>query len=96
MSHSAVRSTKLDLRLSPQAKRTLSAAAQTLDCSVSQFVLESALSRAAETLADRARFTLDADQWAAFMAALDTAPRDLPQLRRLFEEPSVFEASAPE
>jgi uncharacterized protein (DUF1778 family) len=90
----SVRTTKLDLRLSPQAQQTLSAAARASPRSVSQFVLESALSRAEETLIERSRFELSAEQWAAFMAALDAPPRELPRLRRLFEEASPFELAA--
>jgi uncharacterized protein (DUF1778 family) len=89
------RSTKLDLRLSPQAKETLSAAAQASNRSVSQFVLESALSRAEETLMERRRFELDADRWAAFMKALDAPVRaPHPRLARLFAEKSPFETEA--
>ena len=91
----AVRTTKLDLRLSPQAKQTLSAAASALQRSVSQFVLESALARAEETLPDRQRFELNAAQWEAFMAALDGSPGNNPRLRRLMREPSIFEAPTP-
>src|SRR5450755_2060301 len=54
------RSEKLDLRLTPQAKRTLNTAASAAGRSVSEFVLESALARAEETLADRRHFGLDA------------------------------------
>lgn len=85
------RTSKLDLRLSPEAKQTLQAAATTVRRSVSDFVLESALVRAEETLADRTRFGLDAEQWKAFLEALDAPPRELPRLERLFREPSVFE-----
>ncbi len=85
------RTAKLDLRLSPEAKAKLQAAASVAQRSVSQFVLESALVRADETLADRTRFGLDADRWGAFLAALDAPPRDLPRMCRLFQEPSVFE-----
>ena len=53
------------------------------------------LSRAGETLPDRRRFDLDAGQWAAFQAALDTPAADSPRLRRLLREPSVFEADPP-
>lgn len=91
----SIRTTKLDLRLSPQAKQTLSAAARASHRSVSQFVLESALSRAEETLVERRRFELGAEQWQAFMAALDAPPRDLPRLRRLFQEPSPFDSTGP-
>ena len=90
------RTVKLDLRLSVEAKRTLNAAALATHRSVSQFVLESALARAEETLADRQRFELDAGQWATFMAALDAPPRDLPRLRRLFQEASPFDPAEPE
>jgi len=88
----SARTTKLDLRLSPEAKQTLNAAARATRRSVSQFVLESAISRAEETLVERRRFELDAEQWAAFMAALDAPPRELPRLRRLFSKPGPFDA----
>ncbi len=88
----SARTTKLDLRLSPDAKQMLNAAARATHRSVSQFVLESAISRAEETLIERRRFELNAEQWAAFMAALDAPPRDLPRLRRLFSEPGPFDA----
>jgi uncharacterized protein (DUF1778 family) len=89
------RTAKLDLRLSPEAKRTLSAAARVAHRSVSDFVLESALARAAETLLERQRFDLSAEQWAAFTAALDAPPRRLPRIERLFREASPFETSEP-
>ena len=89
------RSEKLDLRLTPEAKRTLNIAASAAGRSVSEFVLESALSRAEETLADRQHFGLDAEKWEAFMAALEAPPRELPQLERLMREPSVFEGREP-
>jgi uncharacterized protein (DUF1778 family) len=85
------RSEKLDLRLTPEAKRTLNIAASAAGRSVSEFVLESALSRAEETLADRQHFGLNAEQWEAFMAALEAPPRDIPQLERLMREKSIFE-----
>lgn len=85
------RTEKLDLRLTAAAKSTLFAAAAATERSVSEFVLESALAQAEETLADRRRFNLSAEQWAAFLAALDALPRDLPRMARLFREPSVFE-----
>ena len=88
------RTAKLDLRLTPEDKRTLQAAAAASRRSVSEFVLESALVRAEETLADRTRFVLSAEQWRAFVDALDAPPRDLPRLERLFREPSVIERGA--
>ncbi|HWE39432.1 MAG TPA: DUF1778 domain-containing protein [Isosphaeraceae bacterium] len=89
-----LRTAKLDLRLSPEAKQTLQAAASASRRSVSDFVLESALARAEETLADRRRFGLDPARWQEFLEALDAPPRALPRLERLFREPSVFERDA--
>jgi uncharacterized protein (DUF1778 family) len=89
------RSEKLDLRLTPAAKQVLYSAAAAAHRSVSDFVLESALARAEETLTDRRHFGLNAEQWEAFMAALDAPPRRHARLERLLNEPSIFEISAP-
>jgi uncharacterized protein (DUF1778 family) len=91
MPQRSTRSAKLDLRLTPEAKRTLAAAAAAARRSVSEFVLESAMVQAEEILADRTRFTLNAGRWKAFLEMLDAPPRDLPRLKRLFRERSVFE-----
>jgi uncharacterized protein (DUF1778 family) len=87
----ATRSEKLDLRLTPEAKRMLNAAAQATRRSVSEFVLESALARAEEALPDRQRFGLDAERWKAFIDALEAPSRPQPRLKKLLNEPSVFE-----
>jgi uncharacterized protein (DUF1778 family) len=89
-----IRSEKLDLRLTRKAKIALQEAAAASNRSVSDFVLESALARADETLADRRTFALNADQWKAFLAALDSPPRSLPRLKRLLKEPGFFDANA--
>jgi uncharacterized protein (DUF1778 family) len=85
------RTEKLDIRLSQAAKRTLQAAAAADHKSVSEFVLDTALSEAEERLADRHVFTLDSKKWDAFVAALDAPPRRHQRLERLFREPSVFD-----
>jgi len=88
----ARRSEKLDLRLSPQVKQRLHAAARAQQRSVSEFVLQSALERAEETLADRRVFALSPKQWAKFVAALDAPPRPLPRLKKLLREPGLFDS----
>lgn len=93
MQRTETRNQKLDLRLTPSAKRALQTAAHAAHRSVSDFVLESALLRAEETLPDRRRFGLDAKQWKAFQAALSAPPRATPRLSRLLKEPSVLERS---
>ncbi|WP_292638221.1 DUF1778 domain-containing protein [Mesorhizobium sp.] len=78
------------MRLTVEAKRTLATAAAVERRSLSDFVLEGALGRAEETLAGRRSFPLDAEKWAAFIAALDAPTRDLPRLKQLLSEPSIF------
>lgn len=87
----STRSEKLDLRLTREAKLTLQAAASAAHRSVSEFVLESALSRADEVLADRRSFGLSLTQWKAFQDALDAPPGSLPRLERLLKEPGFFD-----
>lgn len=91
MATTRTRTEKLDLRLTSEAKRVLQSAALAAHRSVSEFVLESALARAAETLPDRTHFGLDAERWTAFQAALDSPARPLPRLGRLLDEPGVFD-----
>ena len=91
MDRTTSKSEKLDLRLTPAAKRVLQTAAAVSSRSVSEFVLESALARAAITLHDRTRFGLDAEQWLAFQSALDEPAKSIPALKKLLSEPSVFE-----
>ena len=50
---------------------------------LTEFVLDSSLTAAFETLADRRVFQLNEVQWAAFMVALDMPPKDNPRLRKL-------------
>ena len=69
-------------------------AAQTARRSVSEFVLESALARAEETLPDRQRFGLSVEKWEAFQAALNAPAKPAPRLAKLLREPSVFERQA--
>ena len=68
------KSERVDLRMTPAAKRTLQRAAAVNDKTLTEFVLDSSLTAAFETLADRRVFQLDEVQWAAFMAALDLPP----------------------
>jgi uncharacterized protein (DUF1778 family) len=89
------RTEKLDLRLTPEAKRTLAAAAQAERRSLSDFVLTSALGRAEEALSDRRVFHLSPEKWKAFVTALDAPPRDMPRLRTLLDKPSIFSDGDP-
>lgn len=88
------RSEKLDLRLTPEAKRALQSAAAASQRSVSEFVLESALQRAVETLPDRQRFGLSVDAWAAFQEALDAPASVKPRLTKLLGKKGPFDGAS--
>lgn len=93
MSHDLTqKSERIDIRTTPVVKRTLQAAATMSSKTVSEFMLDSALTQAAEMLTDRRLFLLDDAQWTAFMAALDAPARPLPRLERLLNEPSILDA----
>lgn len=85
------RSERIDVRTSASVKHLLQQAAQAANKTVSEFMLDSALTAASETLADRRMFVLDEDRWKAFVAALDLPPQPRQRLERLLREPSVFE-----
>jgi uncharacterized protein (DUF1778 family) len=91
MPNTETRNKKIGLRLTASEKRALQTAALAAHRSVSEFVLESALARAEETLPDRQRFGLNAAQWEAFQKALSAPPRPSRRLAKLLKEPSVFE-----
>lgn len=85
------RTDRIDLRLYPEAKEALQAAASLRHKSVSEFILDSALGAADKVLADRRQFGLNAQQWDAFQAALDAPPRTLPRIEKLMQESGVFD-----
>jgi uncharacterized protein (DUF1778 family) len=65
------KSARRNLRVSPTDDSLVSRAAEAVGESVSEFFVESARARAELVLADRREFTLDADAWEIFTAALD-------------------------
>lgn len=92
MASNTARTEKMDLRISSAAKQALRRAAAMDRKSLSEFVLDSALARAEQLLADQIRIELSPETWAAFVEALDAPPCPLaPRLARLLAEPSVFE-----
>ena len=84
MATRALRTEKLDLRVSVSTKKTLEAAASVSSRTVSAFD---------EALADRRTFHLSKAKWTEFLAALDAPTRPLPQMQRLLAEPGFFDAT---
>lgn len=85
------RTDKLDIRISPEAKRMLQRAASDRHTTISQFVIDSALSAAREALAERPLIELSPEDWAAFVAALDAPPKRHPRMEKLLREPTILD-----
>jgi uncharacterized protein (DUF1778 family) len=77
------RSERVDLRMTPGAKRTLQQAATVKNKTLTEFLLDTGMSAAFDALADRRVFALDAARWDRFMTALAKPPKDNPRLRKL-------------
>lgn len=86
------RSERVDLRMTPDAKRTLQQAAAATNKTVSEFLLDSGLNAAFDALADRRVFQLDEARWDAFQTALAAPPRDNPGLRALLARKPAWTA----
>lgn len=78
------------MRVAPQADDLIRRAAETLDLTLSDFVVGAAITEAERVLAARTRFTLDRIEWARFSTLLDRPPRLVPGLELLFSRPNVF------
>jgi uncharacterized protein (DUF1778 family) len=84
---------RINLRATSVQESLIRVAADRRGVSMTDFVLESACTRAEETLADQVHFVLSDKQWKAFNAALERPARVLPRLRKLLTEPSILEGS---
>lgn len=82
---------RINLRATSVQESLIRAAADRRGISMTDFVLESACSRAEEAIADQVHFVLSDKQWKAFTAALDRPAKVRPQLRKLLTEPSILE-----
>jgi uncharacterized protein (DUF1778 family) len=89
------KSERIDIRTTRRVKRLLQEAAAVSNKTVTEFLLDSALTQATEVLADRRLFLLDDKQWQEFIAALDAPPRPMPRMKRLLREPSILEQQSP-
>jgi uncharacterized protein (DUF1778 family) len=85
------RSERVDLRMTRTAKQVLQQAAAVSNKTLTEFLLDSGLHAAHDTLADRRLFVLDERQWNEFNAALEAPPADNPRLRELLARKPAWE-----
>lgn len=88
---SALKATKVQLRLRPAQKAVLARAAELRQISLSSFMLEHAYEAAQQVLAEQLDIVMPPAEWKAFCKALDAPPRPIPALQKLFLEASVFD-----
>jgi len=88
---SEAKNERIVIRTTAKAKRVLQEAAAARNKTMTEFVLDVAMTEAAQVLADRRLFLLDDEQWEAFLAALDAPTKPRPRLESLLREPSVLE-----
>lgn len=80
---------RIDVRASTVVKQLLQDAARACHKNVSEFLLDTGVTAAAQTLADRRQFVLNEVQWEAFQEALDRPVKARPRLKKLLREPGV-------
>ncbi len=85
------RTTRLGLRATQRQQQLIHRAAEALNKSVTEFVLESACEAAENTLLDQRLFMLEDDDWQKFKAALDQPVKVKPGLQNLMKEKAPWE-----
>jgi len=83
------RDRQIQIRAPLSVQVLIDRAAATLGLSRSQFMLETSIREAENTLLDQRAFVLDQDQWAAFETALD-APVNTDKLDKLLNSPAPW------
>jgi uncharacterized protein (DUF1778 family) len=87
----AVKTERMNLRLTRAQDATLRRAAEAKGVAVSDYVLSHAVEAAEADLADRRVFMVDDEAWSQLQEALDRPARSPVRLRRLLDEPSILE-----
>lgn len=87
---STARSRRIEIRVTDEEHAFEEAAAQAMGVSLSEFYRRAARASAEEVLAERSRITLDDDEAARFLDALEHPERFEAGLRRLAERASIL------
>jgi uncharacterized protein (DUF1778 family) len=82
---------RLELRLEPDKRQLLDAAAKATGLSTSAFVLAHATEAARDVLADRTHYVLPADRWTQFLELLDREEQPMGGLAAFLARRSIFE-----
>lgn len=77
---SGAKEARLVARTNEEIRDQIAAAADLLGASLSQFIIEASLERAAQVMSEMTRINTSVKGFKAIMAALDQPARDLPRL----------------
>lgn len=84
------REARINLRASSRQEQLIRAAAAASDKTLTDFVLDTAVTQAEKVLADRRYFLLSEEQWARFEQLLEAPVPATPKLDMLLSAPSPF------
>jgi uncharacterized protein (DUF1778 family) len=85
------RTARFEFRATPQQQMLIHLAAQAVNKSVTQFVLDSACAAAENTLLDQRFFILEEEDWQKFQEALERPAQVKPGLLNLMKEKAPWE-----
>ncbi|HTN69943.1 MAG TPA: DUF1778 domain-containing protein [Methylomirabilota bacterium] len=91
MAQTQARDEVINLRASKRQKRLIDQAADLLDRSRSEFMLDVACREAEALLSDRNHFLLPKEKYKRFLAALDEPPKENARLRKLLRSKAPWE-----
>jgi uncharacterized protein (DUF1778 family) len=86
------RDTVINVRVSRMLRELIDQAAHAVGKSRSEFILESARTRAIDVLLDQRLFSLDKDRYSVFVAALEAPPAPNEKLRKLMASKAPWDA----
>lgn len=84
------RSKRIEVRATDEERALIDRAVEASGVGLTEFVISNLTEAARRVLADRTRFTLDAEGRRRWEEINERPARDLPGLRRLMERPSPF------
>jgi uncharacterized protein (DUF1778 family) len=85
------RTERFNVRVSDREARLIRLGAEQRGVNITNFILESACTRAEQEIAAAQHFELGSKDWQKFTAALDRSARLKPRLKRLFAESTVLD-----
>jgi uncharacterized protein (DUF1778 family) len=85
------RTERFNVRLSEREARLIRLGAEQRGVNVTNFILESACSRAAHEIAETRHLELSLKDWRRFSEALDRPVKVKPRLRKLFAESTLLD-----